>query len=123
MSTPAKLMMAFFDEQDTWGDPRIPLYEAVLRVLLEHQVAGATVMRGLMGFGAARHLRDRGLFGVSPDRPITVLCVDEEAKLRAALSAIAPMITEGMVFLLDGEILHPLPGNESGTLPDGGAKA
>lgn len=123
MAGPSKLMLLFFDEQDTWGDPRIPLYEAVVRVLLEHQIAGATVLRGLIGFGAARYLREAGLFGVSPDRPITVLCVDEEAKLRAVMPAIAPLITEGMVFLLDGEVLHQSGGPQGNASPDGGAVA
>lgn len=117
-----QMMMLFFDESDTWGDPRIPLYEAVVRVLLEHQIAGATVLRGVMGFGAARHLREAGLFGVSPDRPVTVLCVDQEHKLRGVMPAIEPMITEGMVFLLDGEILHHAGGPVAANAPEGGAK-
>lgn len=106
MAAPMKMMLLFFDESDSWGDPRIPLYEAVVRVLMERGIAGATVLRGIMGFGAAHELHRAGLFGVSPDRPVTVVCIDEERKLRDAIPAIAPMITEGLVFLVDGEVLH-----------------
>ncbi len=106
MTPSTKMMLLFFDETDTWGDPRIPLYEAVVRVLLEQGVAGATVLRGIMGFGRAHELHQAGLFGIAPDRPVTVVCIDQEARLRAALPAIAPMITEGLVFMVDGEVLH-----------------
>jgi PII-like signaling protein len=106
MGAQSKMMLLFFDESDTWGDPRIPLYEAVVRVLMEKGVAGATVLRGIMGFGAPHELHRAGLFGVSPDRPVTVICIDEEPKLRGAMPAIAPMIPDGLVFLVDGEVLH-----------------
>lgn len=106
------MLLLFFDESDSWGDPRIPLYEAVVRVLMEQGIAGATVLRGIMGFGGAHELHQAGLFGISPDRPVTVICIDEEQKLRDAMPAIAPMITEGLAFLLSGEVLHYAGGEE-----------
>lgn len=108
------MLLLFFDESDTWSDARVPLYEAVVRVLMEHGVAGATVLRGIIGFGAAQGLNRSGLFGVSPDRPVTVISIDREETLRAALPFIAPMITEGLAFLTDGEILHAAGGEKRG---------
>ncbi|MCU0228523.1 MAG: DUF190 domain-containing protein [Bryobacterales bacterium] len=107
MTTQVKMLVLFFDEEDSYGDPRIPLYEAVIRVLIEREVQGATVLRGRVGFGAAGRLREAGLFGVSPDRPITLLCVDTEAKLRGVWPAIAPMVREGMAVMLDAELMPP----------------
>ncbi len=100
------MLMIFFDESDTWGDPRIPLYEAVVRVLLEEGIAGATVVRGVLGYGAAHKLTQDALFGSTADRPVAVLSIDREDKLRAVLPKLQPMITEGLVFLAGGEVLH-----------------
>lgn len=102
----ARMMLLFFDESDVWDDPRIPLYEAVVRVLMEEGIAGATVLKGELGYGAAHELRQDGLFGMSLDRPVVVLAIDREEKLRAALPRLQPMITEGLVFLASGEVLH-----------------
>lgn len=102
----ARMMLVFFDESDTWGDPKIPLYEAVVRVLLESGVAGATVLRGLLGYGAAHKLTQDVLSGAAADRPVVVLSIDREEKLRAVLPQLQPMITRGLVFLASGEVLH-----------------
>jgi len=102
----ARMLWMFFDESDTWGDPRIPLYEAVVRVLMEEGIAGATVLKGELGYGAAHQLAQDSLFGSTPDRPVVVLAVDREEKLRAALPRLRPMIRQGLVFLGGGEVLH-----------------
>jgi PII-like signaling protein len=109
----ARMLLIFFDESDTWGDPRIPLYEAVVRVLLEEGVAGATVLRGVLGYGAAHQLTQDALSGSTADRPVVVLSIDREEKLRAVLPRLQPMITEGMVFLAGGEVLHWAGGNRA----------
>jgi hypothetical protein len=100
------MMLMFFDESDAWGDPRIPLYEAVVRVLMEEGIAGATVLKGELGFGAAHQLTQDGLFGSTADRPVVVLTIDREDRLRAVLPRLQPMITQGLVFLVGGEVLH-----------------
>ncbi len=107
------MLLIFFDESDTWGDPRIPLYEAVVRVLLEEGIAGATVLRGLLGFGAAHKLTQDILSGSTADRPVVVLSIDREDKLRSVLPRLQPMVAEGLVFLAGGEVLH-WAGGEAG---------
>lgn len=105
--TPAKMLVIFFDESDTWGSPPEPLYQAIVRLLVEEGISGATVHRGIMGFGAAHQLHELDTTGnFSTDRPVSIMVVDLEDRLRAIVPKIAPMIEEGMAFLLDGEILH-----------------
>ena len=103
--TPAALLLIYIDETDTWGDARVPLYEAVVEKLFELGIDGATVHTGIMGYGANRRLHRKRLFGVTDDRPVTISAVDTEQRLRDALHAIRPMVREGLVFLVPGEII------------------
>ena len=75
---PASLLLIFIDETDTWGDARIPLYEAIVQRLFDAGINGATVHTGMMGFGASRRLHRKGLFGVTDDRPVTISVVETE---------------------------------------------
>lgn len=104
--TKARMLVLFFDESDTWGTPPVPLYQAIVQLLIAEGISGATVLRGIMGYGAAHQLHEMDAANFSTDRPVTILAVDLEDRLRAAMEKIAPMIEEGMGFLMDGEILH-----------------
>jgi PII-like signaling protein len=103
---PAKLLLAVFDAHDEWHGE--PLHEAIVRMLEAHGIAGVTVLQGVTGFGAHRAVHRRGLIGLPHDKPTAILIVENEAKLRAALSTIRPMIAEGIVVLSDAEVI-PLP--------------
>jgi PII-like signaling protein len=106
MNNRSKMMLIFLDENDRWGDPARPLYEAIVHRLMQLGVAGATAHVGVIGFGANRRLHRKGLFGVPDDRPVTIAAVDDEAKLRAAAGQVGQMVAEGLILLVDGEILH-----------------
>lgn len=106
MNAPVKMMLIFVDESDTWGESRVPLYEAIVELLMHAGISGATVHSGIMGFGANRQLHRKRLFGVTDERPVTITVVENEAKLRSLLPKLRSMVTEGLVFLLDGEVLH-----------------
>jgi PII-like signaling protein len=106
MDAPVKMMLIFVDETDTWGESRVPLYEAIVESLMHAGIAGATVQSGIMGFGANRQMHRKRLFGVTDERPVTITVVENEAKLRSLLPKLRSMVTEGLVFLLDGEVLH-----------------
>jgi uncharacterized protein len=98
-----KILLIFLSETDTHRD--LPLYEALVRKLNSRGVSGATVHRGVMGFGQGHHVHRDRLFGVSDDRPITILAADAEERLRGAipdLRAIAPTIP---MLLFDAEAL------------------
>ncbi len=106
--SPTKMLIIMVDETDMWED--VPLYEAIIRRLVRHDIAGATALAGIMGYGIHGKIHRRGLFGVSDDRPVAVLSVDTEDKLRAALPDIRPMVREGVMFLTDVEVV-PISGN------------
>jgi uncharacterized protein len=71
-------------------------------------IAGVTVLSGITGYGAHRHIHLKGLIGRPHDKPSILLIIDHEAKLRAALAVGRPMIAEGIVILTDAEVI-PLP--------------
>ena len=106
IAAPAKLLLAIFDQRDEWSGE--PLHEALMRVLEAHGIAGATVVHGLTGYGAHRGVHRRGLIGLPHDKPIAMFVIDSEAKLRAVLPALRPMIAQGIVILTDAEVI-PLP--------------
>lgn len=103
MTSPSKMLLIFVDETDMSGE--LPLYEAIMRRLLALNVSGATVNAGVMGFGAHRLIHRKRLFGVADDRSMTIVCVEAEEKLRAILPQIRPMVKEGLVLLVDVEVI------------------
>ncbi len=105
IEAPVKLLLIFVDETDTWGESRVPLYEAIVERLYDLGINGATVHSGIMGFGANRRMHKKGLFGVTDDRPMTISVIDTENKIRAVLPRLKEMVVEGLLFLVDGEIV------------------
>lgn len=98
-----KMLLILIDETDMWHD--LHLYEALVRTLERHGIAGATVLSGIMGFGVHRRIHRKGLFGVADERPVSVMVVEQEAKLREVLPVLLPMVDEGLVTLQDCEVL------------------
>ena len=103
IKAPVKMLLIFIDQTDTWHGR--PLYEAIVTVLEQSGIAGATVLSGIMGYGIHRHIHRRGLLGVSDDKPLTIAAVDNEQKVRDILPTIRPMIPEGLVGLMDVELI------------------
>lgn len=103
MKPPLKLLLLFVNEADMWHNR--PLYQAIVERLRQLDVAGATATPGLMGFGHHHRLHHKGLFGISDDRPITVVAVDEEAKLREVVPELRTMVREGLIVLIDAELV------------------
>ena len=103
IEAPAKMLLMFIDQTDTWQNT--PLHEAIVRVLEQNGIAGATVLCGIMGYGIHRRIHRKGLLGVSDDKPLTIAVIDNEKKLRDVLPTIRPMIREGLIGLSDFEIV------------------
>ncbi len=103
MEPRAKMLLVFVDESDTWDD--LPLYEAIVQKLRQLDVSGATVQAGIMGFGSHMKVHRKGLFGISDERPILISVVEGEEKLRRVLPEIRPMVREGLLLLLDAEVI------------------
>lgn len=100
MQVPKEAVLAriFLGEQDR-GPAGRPLYEAVVLAAREQHLAGATVLRGPMGFGRNSRLHTAKILRLSDDLPIVVEIVDAEEKVRAFLEAIEPMMGSGLVTL------------------------
>jgi hypothetical protein len=100
----ALLMRIFIGE----GDRHLhrPLYEAIVLKAREAGLAGATVLRGPMGFGHSSRLHTAKILRLSEDLPIVVEIVDDEPKLRAFLPTIEPMIGSGLVTLERVEVVR-----------------
>ena len=91
------LLTIYVNETDMRGD--LPLHELLVRRLLHLDIAGATVMRGVMGYGMHGQVHRKRLFGVSDDRPIVISAVDEEARIRAVLPELKTLVREGLITL------------------------
>ncbi len=100
----AVLLRIFLGEDDRVG--RRPLYEAIVTKAREMHLAGATVLRGPMGFGKASRLRTAKILRLSEDLPIVVEIVDAEERINAFLEAIEPMMTGGLVTLEKVQVLR-----------------
>jgi hypothetical protein len=104
MIAPVKMLVVYVDETDMWETGS--LYEAIVRRLRQLGMAGATVHHGIMGFGAHMKVHHKRLFGVSDDKPIVITVVDNEHKIREALPEIKSMVKEGLIVLLDAEVIE-----------------
>ncbi|MGD0499043.1 MAG: DUF190 domain-containing protein [Bryobacteraceae bacterium] len=105
MKPPVKMLAIYVDETDLWET--VPLYEAIVRRLRQLGLAGATVQAGIMGFGSHGKVHQKRLFGISDDKPVIITVVDNEGAIRAALPEIRAMVKEGLVALLDVEVVEP----------------
>jgi PII-like signaling protein len=103
IEAPAKMLLILIDQTDTWQN--VPLHEAIVRVLHQNGIAGATVIAGIMGYGIHRRIHRKGLLGVPDDKPLTIAVVDNEKKLRDVLPHIRPMIRDGLVGMTDFEVI------------------
>jgi PII-like signaling protein len=99
----AKLVRIHFGEDDKWQGR--PLYEAIVEAARREDLAGATVYRGIEGFGASTRIH-RKHFLTSSDLPIMVSIVDEEAKIRKFLPAVEAMVKEGLIAISDVEVIR-----------------
>jgi len=103
MKTPVKVLLVYVNEVDRWNDA--PLYGAIVQRCHQLGLAGATANVGLMGFGHHQRLHHKGLFGIADDRPVTITIVDAESKIRAAVPEVRQMVGEGLILLLDAELI------------------
>jgi PII-like signaling protein len=96
-SDDAVLLRIFIGESDRWNHQ--PLYEAIVLKARELHLAGATVLRGPMGFGATSRIHIAKILRLSTDLPMVIEIVDAEAKVNAFLPVLNEMIGGGLVTL------------------------
>jgi hypothetical protein len=100
----AMLLRIFLGEDDR-SDGR-PLYEALVVKAREMHLAGATVLRGPMGFGRSSRLHTAKILRLSEDLPVVVEIVDAEARIHSFLEAIEPIMKSGLVTLERVQVLR-----------------
>jgi hypothetical protein len=98
-----QLLRIYIGESDRWQGR--PLYQAIVQRLREEGVAGATVIRGIEGFGAHSRLHTARILRLSEDLPLLIEVVDREERIQQVLPLLEEMIPEGLVTLEDIEIL------------------
>lgn len=104
-----RLLRIFVGESDRW-DGR-PLYEAIVRKAREHGLAGATVLRGLEGFGANSRIHRTNILRLSEDLPVVVEIVDQEDRISSFLPLLDEMVAEGMMTI---ETVHVIAYRHAG---------
>lgn len=93
--TDGRLLRIFIGESDTYEGR--PLYEAIVLALRKGGLAGATVLRGIEGFGKSSRLHTAHILRLSEDLPIIIECVDTAEKIEAILPTLDTMIGDGLV--------------------------
>ena len=104
LPTDAVLLRIFLGESDRWQHQ--PLYEAIVLKARELHLAGATVLRGPMGFGAASLIHTAKILRLSMDLPMVVEIVDTEEKVNSFLPALDEMMGSGLVTLEKVKVIH-----------------
>jgi PII-like signaling protein len=100
----ALLLRIFIGEDDRFGNA--PLYEAIVIKAREQHLAGATVLRGPMGFGASSRLHTTKILRLSEDLPLVIEIVDSEDKINGFLPALDGMMTSGLITLEKVQVLQ-----------------
>jgi uncharacterized protein len=109
LATEAELLRVFIGESDKHHGR--PLYEAIVQEARHRGLAGATVLRGTMGFGANSRIHTAKILRLSEDLPMVVEIVDEPDKIAAFLPDLDGMIGEGLVTLERVRVLLYRHGN------------
>jgi PII-like signaling protein len=100
----AKLLRIFLGAADHWNGE--PLYDAIVKRLHMMDIAGATVYRGILGYGAKGHTHRKSFWHPSRDLPIMVAVIEEEGKLRQAIEAVEGMMEDGLIVISDVEMIR-----------------
>ncbi len=100
----AKMLRIHFGEDDKWHGK--PLYEAIVTRCRELDIAGATVFRGVQGYGASSLIHKQHLLRLSSDSPIMISVIDTEERIRNLLPALDEMVDEGLIAMSDVEVIR-----------------
>jgi PII-like signaling protein len=114
ISGQAVLLRVFVGESDKLG--HLPLYEVIVKQARQADLAGATVLKGVTGFGASARIRTQKILDLSSDLPMIVEIVDEEEKIAAFQSVLSELFDRAgcgaLVTLENIRIVHYLPGKK-----------
>ena len=105
-----QLMRIFIGEGDRYGSQ--PLYEALVELLRKEGCAGATVLRGVCGFGANRVCHTQKLLDLSADLPMVIEVVDSQEKIASIMPQVDAMMGGGMITLEKATVIRYSPKSE-----------
>ena len=110
----AQILTIYIGESDRWRGK--PLYAAILELLKKEGIAGATVTRGVAGFGAHSRIHSAAILRLSEDLPLIIQVIDSPDHIARATELVSPMVREGIITLQDIQVirythryLNPLP--------------
>jgi PII-like signaling protein len=101
---PAKMLRIYIGEADKWHDE--PLYDAIVKKLRMLDIAGATVYRGILGYGAKGHEHKKSFLHVSRDLPILLTVIDTPEKILAAAEVVEGMLEDGLLVISDVDMVR-----------------
>ncbi|GLX50691.1 UPF0166 protein [Streptomyces hygroscopicus subsp. hygroscopicus] len=113
-------LTVYIGEDDTWH--RRPLYSEIVHRAHAAGLAGASVFRGIEGFGASSRIHTSRLLSLSEDLPVAVVVVDTEERIRAFLPQLDELVREGLVTLDECEVVRYVgraPGPDPAAGPEG----
>jgi uncharacterized protein len=99
----AKMLRIYFGEDDKWQGK--PLYRAIVEKCRELDIAGATVLRGIEGYGASTLIHRSHLLSFSSDAPVMVSVIDSEEKVEKLIPYLDGMVAEGLIATSDVEVI------------------
>jgi PII-like signaling protein len=100
---PGRRVRIYIGESDQWHGR--PLYAVIVQEARKRGLAGATVARGIMGYGAGSVIHEPHLFRLSNDLPVVIEIVDTDEKVRAFLPCLDDLVREGMITTSEVEII------------------
>src|SRR5215831_10746061 len=112
----AKMLRIYIGEADQWNGE--PLYDAIVKQLRSMEISGATVYRGILGYGAKGHTHKERFLHISRDLPVVITVIEAEDKLNQAMDTIEPMIQDGLIVTSDVEIVRLVHGQPPAEAPD-----
>jgi PII-like signaling protein len=103
LSGPALRLIVLVGESDHWQGK--PLYSEIVHRAHAAGLAGATVLRGIEGFGRSNHVHTTRILSLSEDLPVAIIIVDLEERVRPFLDELDGLVTEGMVTIEPVEVV------------------
>ena len=114
----ARLMRVFMGESDRWHEE--PLYDAIVKRLRLMGIAGATVYRGILGYGAKGHAHQATFLHPVRDLPVMISVVDAPARIAEASQAVEEMLTDGLIVISEAHVVRLVRGGAAGEAHDAG---
>jgi uncharacterized protein len=104
LTGPARRLTIFVGESDQYHHH--PIYSEIVHRAHSAGLAGATVLRGIEGFGASSHIHTTRILSLSQDLPVAIIIVDERERIDAFLPQLDDLVTEGLVIIDDVEVIR-----------------